>query len=193
MRAMLRDVWPRPLWLLLSAALASCQPEPPSPPPPGDAPVEWPNQESRANSDRWLVEHHDEIDVMRPKILVLNFVNGDTQSQAHDLVERVNAGLVESSRPRGYQDVEAAPALIPEVFAVVDLRDDPAPEAPRRNSSLYPREDPVDGYWGFDYEALFTAPPHALHRGGLSAPLDEQNPRSRPLLVLEKIDGQGSD
>jgi hypothetical protein len=40
---------------------------------------------------------------------------------------------------------------------IADLRDDAAAGAPRANSALYPREDPVEGYWGFDYEALFTA------------------------------------
>lgn len=126
-------------------------------PPPVDGPVEWPNADSRANSDRWLVEHHDEIDVLRPRILVLDFVDGDTMVQARDLADRIIAGLTESSRPRGDLDPEAPPTLEPEVFAVVDLRDDPAPSAPRVNSSRYPREDPVLGMWGFDYEALFTS------------------------------------
>ena len=139
----------------LLALVGGCPAEPPPPVP--VAPVEWPNEASRANSDRWLVEHHDEIDVLRPRILVLNFVNGDTQQQAQDLADRIIAALVESSRPRGYDDADAPPALEPEVLAVVDLRDDDAPGAQRLNSAYYPREEPVEGMWGFDYEALFTA------------------------------------
>ena len=140
----------------LAAAQLGCRPEP-EPPPGANAPVAWPNAESGANSDPWLMAHHDEIDVLRPRVLVLNFVDGDTGEQARDLSERVIAGLTESSRPRGYEDPDAPAALVPELFAIADLRDDAAPGAPRRNSSRYPREDPVEGYWGFDYEALFSA------------------------------------
>lgn len=144
------------LLVLLTGALAVCRPEP-EPPPPDDGPVLWPNDQSRANSDRWLVEHHDEIDVVRPRILVLNFVNGDTQGQAQDLAERVLAGLVESSRPRGYQDLDAPAAYQPELLPIADLRDDAMAGAARVNSAYYPREDPVEGMWGLDYQALFSA------------------------------------
>ncbi|HEX9295877.1 MAG TPA: hypothetical protein VF881_08575, partial [Polyangiaceae bacterium] len=33
---------------------------------PGPCP-EWPNVESNANSDAWLMAHHDEIELMRPR------------------------------------------------------------------------------------------------------------------------------
>lgn len=151
-----RWVFRSSLVLALALGLVACRPDEELPPP-DDAPLEWPNAESRANSDSWLMAHHDEIDVLRPRILVLNFVDGDTSEQARELSERVIAGLVESSRPRGYEDADAPPALVPELFAIADLRDDATPGAPRRNSSQYPREDPVEGYWGFDYEALFSA------------------------------------
>lgn len=167
---------------MFGAALAGCREEP-APPSDEGAPVEWPNDESRANSDRWLVEHHDEIDVLRPRILVLNFVNGDTTEAARALSERIVDGLVESSRPRGYADAEAPPALVPEIFAIADLRDDATAGATRRNSALYPREDPVEGYWGFDYEALFTSSFAAQMNQ-----LDPEHPEDGPLDLCALLD-----
>src|SRR5260221_203396 len=35
----------------------------------------WPNQASHANGDRWLVEQHDQIRRMNPRLLILNFDN----------------------------------------------------------------------------------------------------------------------
>jgi len=37
----------------------------------------WPKQASHANGDRWVVEHHDQIRRMNPRLLVLNFDNHD--------------------------------------------------------------------------------------------------------------------
>jgi hypothetical protein len=45
-----------------------------------------------------------------------------------------------------------------ELQKAVDLRDEsPPPDWAFINSTHYPRENPPLGYWGFDYEALFTA------------------------------------
>src|SRR5689334_9171627 len=43
--------------------------------------VEWPNEESRATSDPWIRDNHDRIDVMRPRVLALNFVNARTNEE----------------------------------------------------------------------------------------------------------------
>jgi hypothetical protein len=60
----------------------------------------WPNSQSRAMSDPWLVAHHDELREMRPHVLVLNFDNGSTTAQvetfAHD---RVFPGIRRLRRP----------------------------------------------------------------------------------------------
>jgi hypothetical protein len=37
--------------------------------------AEWPNATSAANSDPWLAVHHDEIALLKPRVLVLHFPN----------------------------------------------------------------------------------------------------------------------
>lgn len=133
----------------------------------GGAPrVEWPNAESRATSDAWIVDHHDEIQVMRPRVLALNFVNARSQDDMHTLLSSIVAAIREGTRAHGYSSADAPPFLEYELAYEVDLRDTTPPPAgyPYRNSTLYPREEPVDGYWGFDYEKLFT-PEFAAHYG----------------------------
>ena len=124
---------------------------------PDAGPVEWPNQESLANSDPWLAEHHREIRVMRPRILALNFVNARGNDEMIADMEEIIAGIREGSRYRGYEDAAAPAFLEYEIAYAIDLRDaTPPPSWPFNNSTLYPREDPADEYWGFDYERLFS-------------------------------------
>jgi len=119
-------------------------------------PLVWPNADSGSNSDPWLAEHHAEIRQMRPRILALNFVNARSMEAMDEAFEAMVEVIAEASRYHGYAD-EAAPVFLqPELAYSVDLRDAEPPEDwPYRNSTLYPREDPVEGYWGFDYERLF--------------------------------------
>lgn len=122
-----------------------------------DAPLEWPNEKSSANSDPWLVEHHDEIRLMRPRVLALNFVNGRTNHDMAEALEDIFAGIREGSRYHGYDDADAPVFLEPEIAYAIDLTDQKPPRGwPYNNSTLYPREDPVEGVWGFDYERLFS-------------------------------------
>jgi hypothetical protein len=119
---------------------------------------EWPNAVSFANSDPWLAEHHDEITVMRPRILALNFVNHKTMEQMQDHMQQAIQAIAEGSRYHGYSDPDAPAFLQYELAYAIDLRDKVIPPYyTKRNSTLYPRENPVEGYWGFDYEKLFTA------------------------------------
>lgn len=116
----------------------------------------WPNRESRANSDDWIAAHHDRIRVMRPRLLVLNFVNGLSDRQARERVDRLIDVVRESSRYHGYRDPEAPAFLEYEVFKVVDLTD-PGAAGPPAHGSLYPR---VPGWRGrgfgnFRYAELF--------------------------------------
>ena len=69
----------------------------------------WPNAESFANSDPWLVAHHDELRLMRPRVLVVNYVNG--LRDPRPLLDRLCAALRESSRWQGYRDPTAPPFL----------------------------------------------------------------------------------
>lgn len=120
----------------------------------GPPATEWPNAESQAASDPWIVEHHDEITKMRPRILALNFVNLRTNDEMVAHLEDIFAAIREATRPYG----EGEPFIDPVIARAVDLTDaDPLASRPYNNSTLYPREDPQEGNWSFDYEQLFGA------------------------------------
>ncbi|OGQ15789.1 MAG: hypothetical protein A2138_09770 [Deltaproteobacteria bacterium RBG_16_71_12] len=59
----------------------------------------WPNDRSRANSDAWLAVHHDEIERLEPRVLVLNFVNPSNPAAVDALVEDVRTAFEEARRP----------------------------------------------------------------------------------------------
>jgi hypothetical protein len=114
----------------------------------------WPNPVSQSNSDPWLVRNHDQIRVMRPRVLVLVFMNDwhDEVAKTEQLIE----SLRQSSRYHGYSNDEAQPFLEYEVVKYVDLRDLPDISTPDGNSTSYPRvTDWTDGN-NFAYEQLYT-------------------------------------
>ena len=126
-------------------------------------PLVWPSAPSRANSDPWLSQHHDQITQMRPRLLVLNFSNGLSQDEAAKKARALMAALREASRPHGYADPKAAPFLDYQLFKLVNLTDanpKTAPASPDGNSSLYPR-DPNgpegSGRPNFHYADLFSS------------------------------------
>ncbi len=122
-----------------------------------DALEVWPNAQSAANSDPWLPQHHADIVQLRPRILAINFVNKKSNAQMLQHLDSIFAAMAEMSRPRGDVDPSAAPMWVPTVAYAVDLRDQPPPPGWKwGNSTHYPREQPKQGYWGFDYEQLFT-------------------------------------
>jgi hypothetical protein len=125
----------------------------------------WPNARSRANSDEWLVRNHDRIRQMRPRLLVLNFVNGLKPDEARAKVDRLIAALRESSRFHGYKDPDAKPFLEYQVERFVDLTD-PVPPADRLdgNSTRYPRVPDWKEGINFQYSQLF-GPKFAEHYG----------------------------
>jgi subtilase family serine protease/PKD repeat protein len=147
--------------------------------------LEWPNASSRANSDPWIAAHHREIRRMRPKVMVLNFVNHRSMDEMTAQVEEAIAAFAEGSRYHGYEDASAPVFLQYELAYAVDLRDpSPPPGYPYRNSTFFPRENPTDGYWGFDYERLFSPDYTALY--GIEDPDDPQT-----LLGLEDLIDRG--
>jgi hypothetical protein len=81
--------------------------------------VVWPNEMSKANSDPWLVENHDRITQLQPKVLVINL-----ESVAHDeanaLVDQHIAALEAASSFHGYDNPAAQPALAYELLKIVD-------------------------------------------------------------------------
>src|SRR5262249_6168534 len=113
----------------------------------------WPNPVSRASSDPWLVAHHDQIEQVRPNVLVLLYANPASADAQRALVTQITRGLAEGSRSRGYAD-PAAPPQIDYQLTFVDLRDGvngrppPPPGYPYENSTLYPRKPPGSpGAW----------------------------------------------
>ncbi len=120
----------------------------------------WPNQFSKANSDPWLVVHHDQVQVVKPNLLALLYANPGTLAGETALVQNVANGFAEGSRTQGFKNSGAA-AQIQYQISVVDLRDGvggrPPPPAgfPYQNSTLFPRKTEPDGSLRFDYAALF--------------------------------------
>jgi subtilase family serine protease/PKD repeat protein len=145
--------------------------------------VEWPNAVSKANSDPWIAQHHAEIRRMKPRVLALNFVNRRSMDEMRTHLQGVIAAIAEATRYHGYADA-AAPAFMQYQLAyAVDMRDaTPPPNYPYNNSTLFPRENPVEGAWGLDYERLFT--PEYAQRYGIHDPSDP----SRVLTLTELID-----
>src|SRR5262249_40050875 len=119
----------------------------------------WPNPDSKTNSDDWIRLHHNEIKQMKPRVLVLNFVNGLTTAEAQQRVEAVIAAIREASRYQGYKRADAPPFLDYHIAKLVNLTDDaPLPESDRMegNSSPYPRVPNWKEGNNFRYAALFT-------------------------------------
>ncbi len=102
----------------------------------------WPNRESHRNSDPWLVEHHDQIRTMKPRLLILNFSNNRDMEWIRQRTEETIAALAESTRYHGFSDPQAPAFLQYEVARYIDLRDQPpGPGRENRNSRRYPRGD----------------------------------------------------
>ena len=160
--------WPGCALLLLSACSATavdavlrCEPgsaragcPSPSLESSAEAPIDvWPNALSAANSDPWLVQHHDQLSELRPRLLVLDFHNplpGDALLPAVQL--EIDA-LAEGSRYHGYADPSAPAFLRYELVRIVDLTDAQVPaDWPYASSTQLP----VDELGQFSPEALFT-------------------------------------
>jgi hypothetical protein len=105
----------------------------------------WPNAGSAANSDPWLIANHDQIRLMQPRVLAVNFVHGLAEPEARAKLAALCAALRESSRSHGYRDPGAAVFLDYRIVDIVDLTE--------------PRG--ADGV-GFDYGALYDM---RLHDG----------------------------
>jgi hypothetical protein len=101
--------------------------------------VIWPNADSAVNGDPWLVEQHDELRRMRPRVLGVNFVHGLSSADARQQLETLSAVLAESSRWKGYRDPTAPIFLDYEIGEIVDFTE-PAGRVDR-NSARFPRED----------------------------------------------------
>ncbi|MFB6262543.1 MAG: hypothetical protein ABEL76_02785 [Bradymonadaceae bacterium] len=121
---------------------------------------EWPNPVSDTNGDAWLRKHHEQVEVLRPRVLVLNFANDSSMSGVERLSRRIVKGFELASTPVGTEQRE--PQLQYQLAKVVDMRNGHAghPDAPEdwsyENSTLWPREKTDSGDVEFDYAELFT-------------------------------------
>jgi hypothetical protein len=129
------------------------------------APNRWPTADHAANSDPWLVSHHDAITSLAPRVLVLNFDNGATSDQVMQTAELQASAIAEGSRPHGYADSSATPFLQYDIVKVVDLTDHPPPASWNNPSSTLL---PTSG-GQFDPTALFTASQFTSAYGFLDA------------------------
>jgi hypothetical protein len=121
---------------------------------PACAPTIWPTATHSANSDPWIVQHHDAITQMSPRVLVLNFNNNATSDAARQTAQRQVNAIAEGSRYHGYADPRAPIFISYQIVKVVDLTDHPVqPGWPNPSSTLLP----VTPTGGFDPLALFTS------------------------------------
>jgi hypothetical protein len=113
----------------------------------------WPNQTSRANSDSWLAKHHDQIRVMQPRVLVINFHNKSSRAKLEKQVSDLIAALAEGSRYHGYVNSNAPAFLQYRVFKFVDLREEGSTQA---NSSKVPFKAGKTNGFNMDYNRFFS-------------------------------------
>ena len=123
--------------------------------PAGDHEV-WPNSESHANSDAWLVNHHEEIRQMRPRVLLLDFLENGSEAQVREKAEQVIEALAEGSRFHRLENPDAPAFLQYQISRVVSLPG----QAPRSN-----------GAWG--YAQLMTGAAFA-EKVGFADPISGQ-------------------
>jgi hypothetical protein len=108
---------------------------------------------SVANSDPWLVEHHDELTEMRPRLLVLNFHNPLPGDAIIPSVQAEIDAIAEASRYHGYADASAPAFLQYQLIPIVDLTDALPLEGEPDGSST---RVPVDASGAFDPAVLFS-------------------------------------
>src|SRR5262249_44608706 len=70
----------------------------------------------------WLVQHHDEIRVMRPRLLAINYSDSDDTTMLSDMQVVIRA-IREGSKYHGYNDPAHTPAFLEyDIAYVVNLQ-----------------------------------------------------------------------
>lgn len=83
----------------------------------------WPNTTSHTNSDKWLIQNHEKIRLIKPRVLVINFANNKTTEELKMFVGKVVYAMAEGSRYHGYKNAAATAQLQYIITKFVDLRD----------------------------------------------------------------------
>ncbi|HEX6240360.1 MAG TPA: hypothetical protein VFZ61_05685 [Polyangiales bacterium] len=86
-----------------------------------DGGLVWPNAESRANSDPWLVSHHDGIARLEPRVLVID-LEATPSERAMTLVDKHIKALAEASSFHKYKEPSAQPALVYQLVKIVQAQ-----------------------------------------------------------------------
>ena len=76
----------------------------------------WPNETSSANSDDWLVQNHDRISQLRPKVLAIDIGN---TSNATTLIQRHIDGLANATSFHKYSNASAQPMVVYQLAKIV--------------------------------------------------------------------------
>ncbi|HEY7376082.1 MAG TPA: hypothetical protein VIF57_28230, partial [Polyangia bacterium] len=79
--------------------------------------VIWPNDTSSANSDDWLVQNHDRISQLRPRVLAMDIGN---TSNASTLIQRHIDGLANATSFHKYSNTSAQPMVVYQLVKVVN-------------------------------------------------------------------------
>jgi hypothetical protein len=116
---------------------------------PDCAPTPWPVGTHTANSDPWLVSHNQVITSMKPKVLVLNFDNGQNSTDTMSYAQQVASALAAGSAYHAYLNSSALPFLQYTILPIVNLTD--STSGPSVNSNV-----PLTSSGDFDASALFN-------------------------------------
>ncbi len=122
-----------------------------------DDPTVWPNRMCYRASEPWLMENHDKLRKMRPRVLVLNFANDVEMDGIRERTEKLFRALAESTRYHGFENPDAPAFLEYEAARYVDMRDRPAPpERAKRNSAFFPAKPDGPKDFACDYSAFYS-------------------------------------
>ena len=148
------------------------------------APGQWPNEFSKSNSDEWLIRHHDELRVLKPNVLVVNFANGYSADDVKKCANQLADAFREGTKFHGYNQ-SSSPFLDYQIYKIVDLADDHKNKnvGVGGDSSKYPRRNQGEKGPGFNYPRLF-----ANEFVGL---FDVRDPRTGAQLALGEMVKQG--
>ncbi len=117
-------------------------------------PTPWPTGKHTYNSDPWLVSHNQVITVMKPKVLVLNFDNGQNSTDTFNYAQSVADALAAGSQYHGYSNSAAPQFLQYDILPVVDLTDSTI--GPSLNSKIPLASSSTPTMPVFDPNALFN-------------------------------------
>lgn len=155
----------------------------------------WPNPVSHTNSDTWLRQHHTEIAMLKPRVLVLVADNRAHIGAVQAFVKQAVQAAAEGSRYHGYSVPASKPQLQYQIVSLADLRDQSATAWP----SIWPVHIDPQGKPAFDYDGLFS--PEMARALGFHDPGDpdkylnlrelfEQGVINEVWMVYPEIDGQ---